>query len=238
MSYLTLHNISLSYKATQDISPALRDISLSVGQGIIVALVGPSGCGKSSLLSILAGIAEGYEGQVYLGGERLNPQKHQIALVPQNYGLMPWKTLYENITLPQTLGRRSVSAIECEGIISALGLEQLLQRYPHELSGGQRQRAALARAFAMKPDLLLLDEAFSALDVVNAERSRQLFLELWQGFPCTTIVVTHNPAEAVALASEVFVLTGTPGCLQSHLHNPSESELRLHLQQAYQYAQS
>lgn len=233
MSYLELRNISLSYTVQKQHTPVLRDINLSVEQGIISALVGPSGSGKSSLLLILAGIIEGYEGEAYLSGTKLNPRQHQIALVPQNYGLMPWKTLYENITLPLSLGRRSVSNEERDEIISALGISDILQRYPHQVSGGQRQRVALARAFAMKPDLLLLDEAFSALDVVSAERSRQLFRELWGRYPCTTLLVTHNPTEAVNLASEVFVLSGNPGRLQSQLHLPSEALLREHLQQAY-----
>lgn len=233
MSWLNVSDLSLDYRADQDITPALRDISFSLEQGLICALTGPSGGGKSSLLNVLAGVLTPQAGKIQLAHQTLSPKRQQIALVPQSYGLLPWKTVLENILLPQRLGRRSVSLDVRREIIESLDLEPLLMRYPHELSGGQCQRVALARAFGMKPDLLLLDEPFSALDVVTSERSRQLFLELWRRFPTTTILVTHNPQEAVLLAERVLVLGGKPGRLLQDLHKPSESTLRQHLIHAY-----
>lgn len=233
MSYLTLNNVALSYGSGSNRTPALVDINLELGQGDICALVGPSGVGKSTLVGILSGSLTHYSGSVRLGGQELDSRTMQIALVPQHYGLLPWKTIEENIHLPQALGRRSLAPQELERIIDSLGLGALLARYPHELSGGQRQRVALARAFGMKPDLLLLDEAFSALDIVTATRSRQLFLELWQRYPCTTILITHNPAEAVALASKTLVLSGVPGRIKQRLEQPSEELLRQYLSEAY-----
>lgn len=233
MSYLSLANVALSYGSGAGLTPALADINLELGQGDICALVGPSGVGKSTLVSILSGSLTHYSGSIRLDGQDLDSRMMQIALVPQHYGLLPWKTIEENIHLPQALGRRSLEAQELEHIVDSLGLGTLLRRYPHELSGGQRQRVALARAFGVKPDLLLLDEAFSALDIVTATRSRQLFLELWRRYPCTTIIITHNPAEAVALASKILILSGTPGRIKQRLELPSEELLRQYLSEAY-----
>lgn len=183
MPHLQIRNLSLSYGSGDVLTPALDDINLSLEQGQICALVGPSGGGKSTLLNVLAGVIKADRGEALLDGLPLPSKEREIALVPQHYGLMPWKSVAENIRLPQVLGRRSVSEAELETIIASLGLTPLLNRYPHQLSGGQRQRVALARAFGMKPDLLLLDEPFSALDVVRAERSYQLFTSLWKRYP-------------------------------------------------------
>ena len=149
----------------------------------------------------------------HLSGVPLSPSTHQISLVPQQYGLFPWKTVRESIHLPAALGKRIVSSDLQEEILTTLSLTDLLARYPSELSGGQRQRVALARAFIMKPDLLLLDEAFSALDVATASRSRQLFLELWQRYPTPTLCVTHSPVEATALSERTLLIGGKPGTL-------------------------
>lgn len=233
MSYLSLANVALSYGSGASLTPALVDINLELGQGDICALLGPSGVGKSTLVGILSGSLRHYSGSVLLGGRPLDSRSMQIALVPQHYGLLGWKTIEENIHLPQMLGRRSLGRTDLDLIVESLGLDPLLGRYPHELSGGQRQRVALARAFGMQPDLLLLDEAFSALDIVTASRSRELFLELWRRYPCTTMLITHNPSEAAALASEALILAGSPGRIKQRLQAPSEAALRQYLNEAY-----
>ncbi len=233
MANIDIKHLNVNYSSARQITPALTDINLSLEQGIICALVGPSGSGKSSLLNVLAGIIDDYEGVVSVDGVRLSAKTKQIALVPQNYGLLPWKTVADNIRLPKELQRRSLSEPELQDILQALGLEGLMERYPHELSGGQRQRVALARAFGMRPDLLLLDEPFSALDVVTAERSRALFMELWQRYPCTTILVTHNPHEAATLAHRAIILSGKPGRITSVIDKPSETILHAALQKVY-----
>lgn len=235
MSFLSVKNLSLDYQSGNNITPALKDISFALEQGLICALAGPSGGGKSSLLNILGGVIRSYRGAVFLGGEPLDPKRHQVALVPQSYGLLPWKTIKENILLPLQLGKRALSPNERNEVISSLGLCELLSRYPHELSGGQCQRAALARAFCMKPDLLLLDEAFSALDITTGEKSRRLFLDLWQRYPTTTILVTHNPYEAVSLSERTIVIGGKPGQILSDLQKPTEESLKAELYQAYSY---
>ena len=214
MSEPLLHvsDLSVRYSKRREVTTALRDVSFSFGKEI-VTIIGPSGSGKSSLLHALAGIIRPSKGTLQLSGAPLSPRTHQIALVPQQYGLFPWKTVRESIHLPAALGKRIVSSDLQEEILATLSLTDLLDRYPSELSGGQRQRVALARAFIMKPDLLLLDEAFSALDVATASRSRQLFLELWQRYPTPTLCVTHSPVEATTLSERPLLIGGKPGTL-------------------------
>ena len=195
----------------------------------IVTITGPSGSGKSTLLHCLSGIVTQTSGHLLLDDLPISPRTHQIALVPQQYGLFPWKRVASNILLPAALGKRSVSPELQQEILKTLGLLDLLDRYPHQLSGGQRQRVALARAFIMQPDLLLLDEAFSALDVATAERSRQLFLELWARYPVPTLCVTHSPEEATTLAQRTLLLGGTPGTLLGDYRGASRLDLEAKL---------
>lgn len=230
---LVISELAVSYPTQQtERDSVLLGISFSIGREI-VALTGASGAGKSTLLHTLAGIIPHQAGVITLGGIPLSAKTHQIALVPQQYGLYPWKRVRANILLPQQLGKRSVSTELQEEILATLGLSDLLERYPQELSGGQRQRVALARAFIMKPDLLLLDEAFSALDVVTAERSRELFLELWSRYPVPTLCVTHSPEEATLLASRTLLLGGQPARLLGDYHRPSRALIEEQLRQAH-----
>ena len=232
-SALIIEGLQVSYTQQTGTKPVLLSISFTIGKEI-VALTGASGCGKSTLLHTLAEIVPHQAGTLPLGGKPLSARTHQIALVPQQYGLYPWKRVRENIFLPRQLGKHSVSPELHQEILDTLGLGELLDRYPQELSGGQRQRVALARAFIMKPDLLLLDEAFSALDVVTAERSRELFLELWSRYPVPTICVTHSPAEAVSLSSRVLLLGGHPARLLGDFSSPTQSFLEGQLRQSYE----
>ncbi|KGN71364.1 ABC transporter ATP-binding protein [Porphyromonas sp. COT-239 OH1446] len=223
---LHIENLSLNYELRGRGIIVLEHVHLSVPEREICALIGPSGGGKSSLLNAIAGVHPRYTGEIRLSGERLSPRKHHIALVPQHYGLMPWKRVSENILLPAALSHEAVDPSTLDEIIHCLHLEDLLQRYPSELSGGQRQRVALARAFAMRADLLLMDEPFSALDVLTAERSRALFLQLWERYPRTTLFVTHSPDEAATLAHSAALLTGHPAYISHHLRGASAGELR------------
>lgn len=222
---LIISDLSLSYRSAKETTSVLRGVSLEIPRGHIYAILGPSGGGKSSLLNAVAGVNTDYTGQILFGSQPLSSRTHSIALVPQHYGLMPWKSVQDNILLPLSLGKECVTEDILRDILSRLHLEELLHRYPHELSGGQRQRVALARAFAMKADLLLMDEPFSALDVLTAEQGRNLFLELWELYPITTLLVTHSPAEAKALAHRSVLLTGTPAKISTVSESITEQEL-------------
>ncbi len=228
---LEISHLSVQYAAGRSITPVLADLSLTLPPGAIYTLIGPSGCGKSTLLHALGGLIPPVSGTIRLNGEPLTPQRHTIGLVPQSYSLFAWKTVQENILLACRVRRRPYDPALLAELLEVLSLTPLLKRYPAELSGGQRQRAAIARAFLLKPELLLLDEPFSALDALTRERLQQLFLHLWQEKPATTLFVTHSIEEAVYLGQKILLLSPLPGqslqCFDNpcFLHSPAEDPL-------------
>jgi iron(III) transport system ATP-binding protein len=194
-------------------SPVLKDFSLTLNRGDIACLLGPSGCGKTTALRCIAGFEPVSGGEIALNGETasrvgftLAPEKRRIGMVFQDYALFPHLTASENVAF----GLRSVSREERTARVSELlatvGLAQVARKYPHELSGGQQQRVALARALAPKPDLLLMDEPFSNLDVDLRERLSQEVREILKAQNATAILVTHDQHEAFALADDVGIM--------------------------------
>lgn len=236
MAHLSIRNLSVSYRNDRgDKTSVLSDVNLEVEDGEICALLGPSGGGKSTLLHTISRLTTDYTGEILLQGEPPCPKQHHIALVPQHFGLLPWKRVRDNILLPQALGKRCLSSRNLDDIIQALDIEHLLDRYPHVLSGGQKQRVALARAFGLRPDILLLDEPFSALDIVTAERSKGILRQLWATYPTTTIIVTHAPNDAIELADRIAVLGGHPGRILTDLTRPTPEDIAPYLHQAYHH---
>jgi NitT/TauT family transport system ATP-binding protein len=188
---------------------------LAVYPGKIVALLGPSGCGKSTLLRIVTGLARPSAGQVLWHGQRLDSQLPNVAIVFQSFALFPWLTVIENVEAP--LEARGVPAFERHKralkILDAVGLDGFETAYPKELSGGMKQRVGFARALVVEPEVLFMDEPFSALDVLTAENLRGELLELWLGRKMPTraiFLVTHNIEEAVELADRIIVLGHNP----------------------------
>jgi NitT/TauT family transport system ATP-binding protein len=198
----------------------LQNLCLTLEAGRIHALIGPSGCGKSTLLKVLAGVCKPRSGELLFQGVPLGRSRIRIGYVPQNYGLLPWKTIGQNVCLPLRVGPPGLRppAAGSAGIIRALGLNSLLGKYPRQVSGGQQQRAALARALIMRPDLLLMDEPFSALDAFTASASMALFLEIWEKYRVTTLFITHNMREA-AEAGQIILLMAA-GNVAVRLDNP------------------
>lgn len=189
---------------------AVADVSLSLAPGSFTVLVGPSGVGKSTLLRILAGLLQPTEGTVKLRGSAPHLSGEPIGIVFQRDNLMPWRTAYENICLPLQL--QGIEAPErVQSLLELVGLDGFAHSYPSQLSGGMAQRVALARALVHRPELLLLDEPFGALDALTRERMGQELLRIWQAMPVTVFMVTHSISEAVLLADEVLVMTGYPG---------------------------
>lgn len=214
---LSLHNISVDF----DNTPVLKDISFSLRKGRILAVVGPSGCGKSTLLNVLSGVTKNYMGEIVIGSSLLHSAGLVYGYVPQNLGLLPWKRVKENILLPTKINKGiKVEKVEIDEVLSKLELVDLLDRYPLQLSGGQRQRVALARAFISQPDILLMDEPFSALDTLTANTSRELFLNLWRKYRPTTIFTTHNLSEAVKLGEHILLLDKQPAKVLRYVDNP------------------
>jgi len=203
----------------------LTEISISLRDGEILGLVGRSGSGKSTLLRIAAGLIEPTSGEVRYGGKPLTGPAEGIAVVFQTFALFPWLTVLENVELGlEACGvardearRRSMSAIDL------IGLDGFQSAYPRELSGGMRQRVGFARAFVLRPTVLLMDEPFSALDVLTAETLRTDFLDLWTQRQLPTrsvLLVTHNIEEAVMMCDRVLVLSSHPGRIAAEIPVP------------------
>ena len=209
-----LRVVSLSKRFGQN--TVLSDISFTLPAGSSLSIIGPSGCGKSTLLSIIAGLTNAGEGQVML------PPSWKTAFILQDYGLFPWKSVRDNLALPLQL--RGVGRAErfaaADAMQKELGLEGLEQRFPVQLSGGQRQRVAIGRALISRPDLLLMDEPFAALDAITREHLQNLLLDVWQRRRMSFMLVTHNVAEAVFLGRFIMVLSGRPATRTLWLDNP------------------
>jgi NitT/TauT family transport system ATP-binding protein len=192
---------------------------LAVYPGQIIALLGPSGCGKSTLLRMLTGLSPASAGSVYWHGEPVRDGSPNVSIVFQSFALFPWLTVLENVEAP--LEARGMASIDRHKralrIIDAVGLDGFETAYPKELSGGMKQRVGVARALVVEPEVLFMDEPFSALDVLTAETLRGELLELWLGHKIPTraiFIVTHNIEEAVILADRVVVLGRNP----AHIH--------------------
>ncbi|MGA7373909.1 MAG: ATP-binding cassette domain-containing protein [Methyloceanibacter sp.] len=180
--------------------PAIRDLVLEVQPQSMTVLMGPSGCGKTTLLRIVAGLDNRFIGEVRV------PENARIGIMFQEPRLLPWRTVEQNIEIVA----ETISSAELERLASAVGIADMLPRYPQELSLGLARRVALARAFAPRPDLLLLDEPFVSLDERTADRLRRLLLDVWSARPTTALLVTHNPREAILLADQLVLLAPRP----------------------------
>jgi len=200
--------------------PVLDAMSLEVADGGIVALIGPNGCGKSTLLRAIAGLLEPDRGTITLDGAPITGPDPRIGLVFQEPRLLPWRSAADNITYPLELAgwspeRRATRLAELADLV-ALDPGVTGNR-PAELSGGTRQRVALARALALEPEVLLLDEPFSALDALSRERFDLELLRLWERAATTIVFVTHSIAEAIFVADRIVVISPRPGCVVADL---------------------
>lgn len=193
-------------------SPLFDELSLELKLGEILAVVGPSGCGKSTLLHLAAGVHQPWKGTVSLDGKALSPGDRRIGFVQQHYGLFPWFSVEKNVALGLRLRgvERSRRHDLVLGTLEELGLQEKGGRFPRELSGGERQRVALARTVAFSPELLLLDEPFSALDAFTREELQETLLALQNRQNRATLLVTHSLEEAVFLADRVGIMFGNP----------------------------
>ncbi len=223
---ISVHSLSKSFSGPDGRPvPVLDDITLEVGEGEFVALLGRSGSGKSTLLRCIAGLIAPSEGEVRFRGKRLKGTNRDTTMVFQTFALLPWLTVQQNVEIgleargvaPAQRSERALRAIDL------VGLDGYESAYPKELSGGMRQRVGFARALVVEPAALLMDEPFSALDVLTSENLRGELLELWEGqrFPTKTMVmVTHNIEEAVLLADRILLLGSNPGRIRADMRNP------------------
>jgi NitT/TauT family transport system ATP-binding protein len=192
---------------------AIDGVSLSVKPGEFLAVIGPSGCGKSTLFNIIGGLLDGYEGAVTVAGEIVRGPHPAIGMVFQEESTFPWRTVIENVAFPlEIAGMRKAERLDkAQRFVDLVGLGGFANRYPAELSGGMRARVAIARTLASEPKILLMDEPFASLD----EQTRLLLgdkvLQIQQDLRQTTLLITHNIAEAVQLADRILVMTYRPG---------------------------
>jgi NitT/TauT family transport system ATP-binding protein len=226
MAGVGIDALSITYRGVDADVPALAGFDFALADGGALALIGPSGCGKSTLLLAVAGLLAPTEGTVRVGGAVVEGPRLRTALILQDFGLLPWKTVIDNAELglrirhhsPAERRSRATAALE------RVGLSEFLHLYPTELSGGMRQRLALARALALDADLLLMDEPLSALDALTREDLQDLLLTLWRDRGHTAVLVTHSIEEAVYLGRSVAVMSPRPGRVAGVVDNPGMGE--------------
>jgi NitT/TauT family transport system ATP-binding protein len=216
---IRLNNVSMIYQADSNEVTALTGVSLDIQKGEFISLLGPSGCGKTTLLRIVANLLKPTSGEVLIEGNttesaRLN---RKYGMVFQSPVLYEWRTVRKNIELPLELMKLKKEDRKARGekMLDLVGLTKFADHYPHQLSGGMQQRVGIARALAIRPEILLMDEPFSALDEFTREKLHEDLLRIWSKTNKTVIFVTHNIAEAVFLSDRVCVLSPHPGRLSA-----------------------
>lgn len=214
---IALQNIALTYQAKEGEVEALRDVTVSVEQGEFVALVGPSGCGKSTLLGVIAGLEHPDNGTVTVCGEAVQGPTRRVGFMPQRDQLFPWRTIQDNVLLGLQIRHETDEAHlrHVDVLLSRYGLADFAHLYPGQLSGGMRQRCALIRTLATDPDLLLLDEPFSALDYQTRLTVSGDIWRIIRSEDKTALLVTHDIAEAVSMADRVVVLSQRPATVKA-----------------------
>jgi NitT/TauT family transport system ATP-binding protein len=216
-SAIELQNVTKRFGTPAgQIYTALRDLSLSVGPGEFCAVVGPTGCGKSTTLSLISGLERPSVGEVQVMGKPVQGIDPRIGYVFQADAVFPWKSVLQNVaTGPRFRGQSKAQAFEkARDWLARVGLTGFEDRYPHQLSGGMRKRVALAQTFINEPQILLMDEPFSALDVQTRTLMGDELLNLWSSLAASVVFVTHDLEEAIALADKVCVLTAGPATVK------------------------
>jgi len=216
MTGVNICNISKRFDAGDTRITVLDEVSLTIAKGEFVSLIGPSGCGKSTLLKVVAGLLDADGGTVSINGKSVREASRDksIGLVPQSPALLPWRTIIDNVRLPIEINpaaNAGRSLRKPEELLTSFGLGVAMQRYPAQLSGGMQQRAAIARAFVFDPDILLMDEPFSALDEMNRDQQRMGLLDFWQSNQKSVLFVTHSVPEAIILSDRIVLMAAHPG---------------------------
>ncbi|RRJ67319.1 ABC transporter ATP-binding protein [Paenibacillus oralis] len=220
---MELNGIRKSYRTRRnELLNVLSDISLAVQENEIVSLIGQSGCGKSTLLKIIAGIEQPDSGLVRFQGRPVTGLSTNRGYIYQDYALFPWLTVRQNISFGLRNQRiaKGYKRLLVEGYVDKFGLNSAKNLYPHQLSGGMKQRTAIARALCMKPGLLLLDEPFSALDMMNRYKLQDELLAVWGTEKMTYILVTHDIEEAIYLSDRIVVMTPSPSQIKEVVSIP------------------
>jgi len=234
VSHVTVENLKIVYQTQQEESflVAVEDINLSFEKGEFVTIVGPSGCGKSSLLLAIDGLIQPAEGRILVNGKGVTGPGPDRAMVFQEFALLPWRSVLRNVRFGMELQRWKDEDLDerSRKYIRLVGLEGFENYHPHQLSGGMRQRVGIARALAVNPEILLMDEPFGALDANTREEMGEELLKIWNQEKKTALFVTHSIDEAVFLADSVVIMSKGPGrvkeVLKIDLPRPRKTDLR------------
>ena len=213
--YLKIEHVDKSFERNGVTSEVLKDVSLEISEGEVISIIGHSGCGKSTLLNLIAGLTEVSSGAIVLGSEVVSGPGPERAVVFQNHSLLPWLTVYENVNLAvsKVFGGKKSRAERHEWIMHNLDLVQMghaRDKRPAEISGGMKQRVGIARALAMEPKILLLDEPFGALDALTRAHLQDAVMEIHERLHNTMIMITHDVDEAVLLSDRIVMMTNGP----------------------------
>ena len=233
-AYIQARGVNLTFRPPNRAPvSALDGFDIDVQEGEFLSIVGPSGCGKSTFLNIVLGLLKPDSGEVLMRGKKNTGPGSDRAMVFQEFGLLPWRTVQNNIELGLELKRTSAAKrrVVAERLVSLVGLGGFENHYPHELSGGMKQRVGLARALATDPDVLLMDEPFAALDAQTRDLMQVELLRIWREARKTVLFVTHQIDEAIYLSDRVMVMSKRPGRAKKafivELSRPREYEMRV-----------
>jgi nitrate/nitrite transport system ATP-binding protein len=209
--YVFLENVGMRFMTKKGVFEALRNINLNIAQGEFISIIGHSGCGKSTVLNLIAGLLEASSGHLFCAGREIARPGPERAVVFQNHSLLPWLTCFENVLLAvdsvfktETQVQKDLRAIDA---LALVGLSHATDKRPSEISGGMKQRVGIARALAMEPKVLLLDEPFGALDALTRANLQDELMRIMQKTHCTAVMVTHDVDEAVLLSDRIVMMT-------------------------------
>jgi len=218
-----VEGLTFSYAIKKRHFQVLDDINFHLQKNNALCLIGPSGCGKTTLLYAIAGLRMPEAGNIYINDLPVNGPREKTAIIFQHFGLLPWKTVFDNIALGMKIRSSEDRTIKSlvDSTMDQLGIAALSKKYPKHLSGGEKQRVAIARALVLRPDLLLLDEPFSAIDALTRESLQESLIHVWKKWQLTIIHVTHDIEEAVFLGTEVLLM-GRDGSIKQSYKVPGE----------------
>jgi NitT/TauT family transport system ATP-binding protein len=223
---ILIHNLTKQYLEGSVL--AFENLNLEVRENEILCILGPSGCGKTTLLKIIDGLIPPDAGEVRIDGERITRPRPTVAMVFQHFGLFPWKTVAENVGYGLRVQGRPAGEVEAavKKYVKMVSLEGFETAYPYQLSGGMQQRCGLARALAINPRILLMDEPFGAVDAQTREILQEELLRIWEGEKKTMVFITHSIDEAILLGDRVVVMSPRPGTIREilavHLPRPRD----------------
>jgi NitT/TauT family transport system ATP-binding protein len=221
---ITFENVALEFSGPSGAIRVVDDVSYEIQQGEFVSIIGPSGCGKTTMMNMVAGFITPTSGVVKVDGRPVKKPGPDRGVIFQEYGIFPWLSVRDNIAFGLTLRANRVSAAErtkiCDRYMRLMGLADFADAYPKMLSGGMRQRLALARAYAVKPQFLLMDEPFGALDAQTRSNMQDLLLEVLQVEDKTVMLITHSVEEAIYLSHRIIVMTARPTRIREIIEVP------------------